>query len=376
MLQKRRYWSAALLMMIGLGVGGGTSAYSVMKPLETMSRARILNQVGELNPESKHLTFWLISDIHLNRPNAVDKCVHALQDLGQAAPDSSALIVNGDLGDGHPQDYARVGQVMQAAPHPSQVLYTIGNHEFYQAWHNRRGEWSRWTYPNGETEQMSVARFVQFTGAKNVYQDRWIQGYHFILLGSERYRSSDESILEDAYLSEDQLKWLEQTLKDDEVKGLVAKDFIGTRGEKLKEEVRADSGASVKNQSRAVKPIFVFIHQPLPNSVSGSGSATYNRGIVQHERLMAILDKYPNVILFSGHSHWELALPKTVVRKGFTIVNSSSVWEPRNVEGKAKSLTGDASEGLVIEVQGDHVRVRGRDLQHGKWLEELDEWVL
>ncbi|WP_442602165.1 metallophosphoesterase family protein [Paenibacillus sp. KN14-4R] len=340
MLQKLRCLIAVILVCMGIS-SNARFANASTGPMEFRDDTPAGDRVA-------NLTFWLISDLHVTSPIAVDKCTQALRDLQVAAPDAKALVVNGDLGDGHPSNYASFNKIMQTVPHPSQVMYTIGNHEFYQAWYNRRGDWSRWTFPNEETDQMSIARFLQFTGEKRVYQDRWIQGYHFIMLGSEKYRSTDESNLEDAYLSSEQLKWLEEKLKEKESK---------------------------RTPMNQVHPIFVFLHQPLPDSVAGSGSTTYNRGVVQYKQLRAILERYPNVILFSGHTHSELGEIGTIVRKRFTMVNSSSVWEPLTKDNLSQSAKGQASEGLVVQVYGDHVRVRGRDFQHGRWLRSVDEKV-
>jgi 3',5'-cyclic AMP phosphodiesterase CpdA len=285
-----------------------------------------------------NLTFEVLSDIHVQKWDTLshDKLKRALLDLQTAEPGAEAMVINGDLGDGMPGDYDALRKLMNSQPHPSQVFYNIGNHEFYKAWHDADGYQSG-AFPNGETEQASQQRFLDFAGRKKLYGDAWVTGYHFIFLGSERYRQSDSSIREDAWLSNSQLAWLEKTLAD-------------------REEPN--------------RPIFVFLHQPLPYTVAGSQTEWNSRGVVQYKQLRDILTKHPQVFLFSGHTHWELKSKRTLVRDGFTMVGSSSVNEPYNETDIAYDKEDDRSEGLAVEVFGNRVLIRGRDFTNGAWIPE------
>lgn len=284
------------------------------------------------------LTFEVLSDIHVQKWDTLshDKLTQALKDLQTAEPGAQAMIINGDLGDGMPGDYETLRKLMSSLPHPSQLFYNIGNHEYYKAWHDANG-YQSYAFPNGETEQASQQRFLDFAGRKKLYEDSWVSGYHFILLGSERYRQSDPSVKEDAWLSNDQLAWLEKSLSD-------------------REEPN--------------RPIFVFLHQPLPYSVAGSQTEWNSRSVVQHEQLRAILAKHPQAILFSGHTHWELSSKRTIVRDGFTMVGSSSVYEPYSEADVAYDQEYGRSEGLAVEVYDDRVVIRGRDFTNGAWIPE------
>ncbi|WP_088052377.1 metallophosphoesterase family protein [Virgibacillus dakarensis] len=85
-------------------------------------------------------------------------------------------------------------------------------------------------------------------------------------------------------MSEEPLQWLEQTL-----------------------EKHDDS----------TKPIFVYLHNPLPYSFTGTDIEYYQRGILQDKQLREILSQYPQVIFFSGHTHHELHIPGLFVKDGF-----------------------------------------------------------
>lgn len=300
-----------------------------------------LNAVGAatFNPQQDRImTFAVLSDIHVQSwdSHSIQKFGQALDDLHHTVPQAEALIINGDLGNGNPEDYRTLRQTLDKHPHPQRVLYTMGNHEFYRMWHDRLGRWSPGTFPNGETETDASQRFLNFIGEPKVYYEREIEGCRFLFLGTERYRQSDPTVEEDAFLSADQLQWLEEELQE------------ATPGR---------------------KPVFVFLHQPLPDTVSGSGREGSGRGVVQHRKLKELLSSNPQVILFSGHSHRELAQPRTVVRDGFVMANSSSVREPLHEAGPYASKSGK-SEGLIIEVYPNRVWIRGRDFGHRSWVQE------
>jgi 3',5'-cyclic-AMP phosphodiesterase len=287
--------------------------------------------------------FAVISDIHVEAWNKEShtKLRKALTDLGTNAP-GQALVINGDLGNGLPKDYETLGKLMQENPYPGQVVYTIGNHEFYKAWTDASGKWNEANFPNGETADASINRFLQFTGYEKVYHDSWIGGYHFVFLGSESYRQTDDSYAEDAWLSENQLNWLE---------GVMAEG--------------AEEG----------KPIFVFLHQPLPYTVAGSYTDFNSRAVVQHDRLRELLSRYPQTVFFSGHSHWELGSPGTLIRDGFTMVNTSSVLTPYDTTDNPIAAEERKSEGIVVEVTGNTVQIKGRNFTAGDWIPEASYTV-
>lgn len=333
-----RLWNSALAAFtLTASVLGASWAYAgAGKGTDGMTAAS-----GDQDDRTPELKFAVLSDIHVQQGHepSVRKLGHALKDLEEAAPDIGALVVNGDLGNGQPADYELLAKLMRSLPHPEQVYYTMGNHEFYKAWMDGAGSWNAGGFPNGETEAASIGRYLNYTGYPKVYRDAWVEGYHFLFLGSEAYRQSDASNGEDAWLSEGQLNWLERAMEEEAERG---------------------------------RPIFVFLHQPLPETVSGSKTPANRRGVVQHERLRSILSRYPQSILFTGHTHWELSSADTLVCGPFTMVNSSSVYEPYSEEDRAYGEEERMSEGLVAEVYGDEVRIRGRSFDRGQWVDAAD----
>ncbi|WP_248929185.1 metallophosphoesterase family protein [Paenibacillus hamazuiensis] len=282
-------------------------------------------------PERPELTFAVLSDIHVTSGNeqARRKLERALQDLDQIDPAADALVINGDLGDGRPEDYEALSRIMARVPHPKALFYTIGNHEFYKAWYDGTGRWSYGTFPNGETEISSIRRFLQLTGEREVYYDRWLAGYHFIFLGTEHYLQSGPGYGETAaLLSEAQLEWLRRKLAEKHAPN---------------------------------RPVFVFLHQPTNVALAETGN-------LSQQKLHAILSRYPEVMLFNGHTHYALGQPGTIRDGRYVTLNSASVYEPLNKNGEPAGE--DASQGFYVQVYPGRVTVKGRDFASRQWMAE------
>lgn len=93
------------------------------------------------------------------------------------------------------------------------------------------------------------------------YYDKWIDGYHFIVLNTQ-WDTKDR-----AYLSPEELNWLDETMAEN---------------------------------ASSDKPIFVVLHQPLYDTYTNSNA--WPDGVQDHQ-LKEILRKYPQTIMFNGHIH-------------------------------------------------------------------------
>jgi len=190
--------------------------------------------------------------------------------------------------------------------------------------------WSPKTFPNHETDALAIDRFLELANRDLVYGDTWINDYHFIFLGSERSRISDISYTDEAFLSDTQMDWLQNILNN--------------------------------NDGPRHKAIFVFLHQPIPYSTEGGLHQGY---VIQWERLNSILSLHPEVILFNGHTHYELDYQNMESKEGFTIVNSSSLVSPID---KIRKPIMNSAPGLVVEVYNEKVVIKGRDFLKQDWI--------
>ncbi|NUU77321.1 metallophosphoesterase family protein [Paenibacillus xylanilyticus] len=310
--------------------------------------------------EQPLVSFQVITDTHVR-----DQADHiynrhlekALADITSYAKDSSGIMHVGDVTDrGLPEEYQELQRILDtqrdALP---EIRYTVGNHDIGAIlWQDPPLNLTTMTpYEVGEVlghpERMSEGNnttgdapittegiwqkrlndFTATTGMKGSYHDHWIHGYHYIFLGSEQPHPKD------CDMSAEQLAWLETTLSE---------------------------------QASPDRPIFVFLHQPLMDTVAGSMKDQGWYGVNQDAEVKSVLSRYPQVILFSGHTHWQLEAPRTMVEAGGqlpTMFNAASVaylWtdEDERLEG---------SQGLQVDVYADRVVVKGRNYVTGTWIE-------
>ena len=266
------------------------------------------------------LTFAVFGDIHDNINHFQD----AIEDFHTINPDMDALILNGDTVDqGLDIQYDSVKDALNKNEDllPKIIINNIGNHEFFD-------------YDNGtnskEQVQVFINKYLEFSGVEKVYHDKWINGYHFISLGSEDGNSETMNSTT-AYLSKEQIAWFKEKLAEKYEEG---------------------------------KPIFVFLHQHLeyPNSSWV--------GIEQAEEVREIMSQYPEVIFFSSHTHRDINEDSVFLNKPFTIVNTGAIHYTLVLDENAergRRVERDYINGVYIEVNGNNVVIKGRDVKEKKW---------
>ena len=200
----------------------------------------------------------------------------------------------------------------------------------------------------------STSRFYQFIDALNdedtiesrVYSEgklaysEVVNGYKFIVMGS------DKTEFEEAYISPEQLEWLDN-------------------------EIATEKG----------KPVFVILHQPLKlthNLPTTWGNGTNKEaGSVgdQNDDIKAVLAKHANdstVVLITGHLHAGFSQYSYQQIEGFHSVNVPAL----SIENKDGEEGGNGS-GLtyIVEVYEDEILLRARNCRTGEWLSKWDTTI-
>ncbi|URZ14424.1 metallophosphoesterase family protein [Clostridium felsineum] len=268
------------------------------------------------------LTFAVLGDVH----NRTDNLQRAINDLYTIDQDIDALILNGDTVDqGIESQYDSVKKTLKRNKDilPKTIIENIGNHEFFD-------------YNIGTNSKAQVKTFINrylgFSQEKKVYHDKWIKGYHFISLGSEDGKSKTTNSTE-ASISNEQLIWLKEKLAQNYTKG---------------------------------KPVFVFLHQNL--------KPFWNwQGVKQSEEINEILSKYPEVVLFTSHTHADLDKNSVLENQPFTMVHAAALQYTLIPEINSRGVITDITKkqyikGLYIEVNGDKVIIKGRDIKEKQWI--------
>ncbi|WP_179031217.1 metallophosphoesterase family protein [Paenibacillus kribbensis] len=316
-----------------------------------------------IKPEQPLACFQVITDTHVT-----DRADHihnrhlekALADITMYSSGSSGIMHVGDLTDrGLPEEYRQLHRILSIYQESlPEIRYTVGNHDIGDTlWQDPPLDLTTMTEdevervlehpaatakgePGSTGESIlpftlwekRLNQFAVATGMKGSYHDHWINGYHYIFLGTEQPHPKN------CDMSAEQLEWL---------------------ATKLSEDASPD------------RPIFVFLHQPLIDTVAGSMKEQGWYGVNQDAELKAVLSHYPQVFLFSGHTHWQLEAKRTMYDDGDqmpTMFNAASVgylWtdQDEHLEG---------SQGLHVDVYHDRVVVKGRDFVTGTWIENAE----
>ncbi len=160
-----------------------------------------------------------------------------------------------------------------------------------------------------------------------------VNGYRFIVLGSEL------STLEEAEIGAKQLRWLDRQLAKSNKEG---------------------------------KPSFVILHQPLKNThglPETWGSFLKTAGTVgpQSDKIQAILNKYGNVFLITGHLHSGFG-QYTYERVGNIYSVNLPALGPDNDNGEYN----EHGIGYMVEVYADKVCFRARNFDKSVYLPQYD----
>lgn len=296
-------------------------------------------QGAALDEETPLYSFQVTSDWHVfgggTENNIKAKRLdEMLKDVKETDPDSIAIFGVGDIIDNSLDDKSSAGITVEKALSEFSVVnsvidansdnlppiyYGVGNHDL-------RGF---------DGYQAQLERFLEntgtdYTGGKPYYYKE-ISGAKFIMLGSEKTADNESH---NAYLSQTQLKWLEQTLAQN---------------------------------SKTTEPIFVFLHQGMKNTVAGTTRGFGWDGVDQDSQLRAILKKYPNAVYFSGHTHWELEAYDNIFTgygADFSAFNTAGIGKVYTDEKQDK----EGSQGLYVEVYKDKILVKGRDFENKLWV--------
>ena len=306
----QKFATAILAMLVGTG--------SFMAPPTD-------DPIKAVNPDEVQLTFNVSGDSQVNgfTYNRVYLDL-MLQDINNAETEQDAFVVVGDITENCLEsEWTMVTNFLGQYNYGKNLILATGNHDI------RLRDYE-------ESLGRFTAAYNTVTGEAldSMSYTKEINGYTFIVMGS------DEEVMEEAYISDAQLEWLDASLS----------------------EATADG-----------KPVFVILHQPLKNShglpIPWGNGTNKNAGHVgdQSEEIQAILDEYKNVVLISGHLH--LGFGQYTYEK---IGNIHAVNVPAIGKGNADGDYNEFSTGYSVEVYDDEVVFRARDYANGKYLPEFD----
>ncbi|MGL4772596.1 MAG: metallophosphoesterase family protein, partial [Clostridium sp.] len=265
--------------------------------------------------DKPNLRFAVLSDVHAGPTKLTEnrRLMNVFSSIYQLDPSMDAVSIVGDFTDSGSQiEYNTFKSIVQLSKKPeTNLIISMGNHE-------------------GNTAD----RFKNTTG-KNPRENISIKGYHFITLSP---RSEDTVYGGNRYNLDEE--WLRKQLEN----------------------------ATAEDPS---KPIFLFMHHGIKDTAYGTDE--WNT-----PDLGGLLKDYPQVLIFSGHSHYPLNDPRSIYQKDFTSINTSTnsyfELEEGMMYGTIPPNAQNASQIMVLDVDGTKVKIRKLDLLSGKYIGE--DWVI
>ncbi len=270
------------------------------------------------------MRFVATSDTHINtigdkgcqRLSKMIKTAYALSDNDKDYKNLDAVVFSGDITDNGLRDsfYAFAGITNAELREGTERLGVIAkSHDSYTYGKNARKV------------------YTAVTGQEADFH-RVINGFHFIGISRSEKLSQ---------YTKEQVKWLDENI------------------------------ASAVNENPE-KPVFVFQHEHVLDTVYGS-SKTDGWGI---DFFSEVLNKYPQVIHISGHSHFPANDPRAIWQGNFTAINDGGLaYFELAVDGKNGQFPEDKdtmSQALFIEVDKDNrVLVKVLDVDAGKFVKEF-----
>ena len=275
------------------------------------------------------MSFVVLSDTHLRSDDSHSanlKFKDMLNDVKTLVPDAAGIFINGDNIQSNKtttdldlpkNQFAKIKEYGKTICPDIPIFMGVGNHDLW---------------PHSYASQLreifaSVATLPDGSHPDSIHYDFYIDGYHFIFVGDD-----DNSDPTYAKLSNDTLEWLDETIAEG-----YAEDAPNT---------------------------FIFLHQAVSNTIAGS-LTNYGQewdGIINAVQVRNVLSKYPETILFSGHSHYTMDSVQNAYSGG-------SLWPTNFNTASLASVTDHENEaqGYIVEIYADTVLVKGMDFAANEW---------
>lgn len=285
--------------------------------------------IASLDKENVKLTavYWGDTQVSDYMPERQKNVLAACEDVNHSAEEIDALIIAGDIAEnGKAAEYKLVLDDLGKIDNVKHFIMATGNHDI------RLRLFSRTVATFGEFVNMLEPELR----LDRLYYSYEVNGYSFIVLGSTR------TVFEEAYIDDNELAWLDSELADATADG---------------------------------KPAFVIVHQPLKltHDLPDAWNSPFDfAGSIgeQSDAVTAILNKYDNVFLLTGHLHSGLGENNFEQIGNFVSVNVPSVGIVSKDGGYEAAGTG-----YMIEVYEDSVLFRARNFAGGVYLPDFDREI-
>ncbi len=287
--------------------------------------------------------FAVISDVHLidgsyDRQKTLEL---GLADMQESETPLDALIFAGDTTNrAFTSEYEMLAESLSKYSPANDIIFAVGNHDL---WNKEIDEDER--FPESERLFFEYNKKITGRELEKLYYSTEVNGYTFIVL------SSEDDITR-GYITDEQLQWLDNEMAKAAVKGLpifVISHWVldDTHG-----QPEVWTGTSVPEEEREAE--------------NDSGFAD-GRG----KDVQAILEKYDNVFMISGHLHNGVATNFDKFGYNYSSIEKvgDSITSVNLPTYASTALRGCPSQGMgfVFEVYDDEVVIKTRCFSAGVW---------
>ncbi|MBQ7408784.1 MAG: metallophosphoesterase [Clostridia bacterium] len=273
---------------------------------------------GDVQKSEHIMSLGVISDPHVTAVDYPYNFYTALTDLRNLRPELSAVMVTGDLSEDGVSAYNEQNSNLddyydfitnlnyknidgESIP----FLSVMGNHDVRGPTADGYG---------ADHYQPAVDMYLEREGVDSLFFDKWINGYHFIMLNTTQYERDD------CTLSASCIAWLDKALSENE------------------------DG----------RPIFVLIHQ-YKDVIHTDQNAAYT--------FEEVIARHPSAIVLSGHNHYGFTVAPIEQEGKGTYVNIPTIQ-------KSNVGTYNAPGYYVIDVYKEGVVLQARLSREQQWVPE------
>lgn len=279
----------------------------------------------------KLLEFAVVSDLHIGSGEQADTNFTAmLKDVALTIPQATGIFITGDaVISADTQHYDHLKQLWKGVAGAPTLYHAIGERELLNK--------DTLTY-NPSQYNANLKTFLSYintpesTKPTTPYYSIKFGDYLMIFIGADSYQNGQ------GFYSEAQLTWLSDTLS------------------------KAD----------AYEPVFIFMHHPMPGTVSGTTPGQNYTDVGNADKLTKIFKQHANAIIFSGHTQLSMDVARTnyIYPNGARYFNAAGVaYLKQEGNGGFEQIPG--SQGYIVTVYEDYVMIRGRDFSYGgQWISD------
>ena len=280
---------------------------------------------------TKKLEFAVVSDLHIGSDEQADANFSAvLKDIMLTSPQAAGIFITGDaVTSADVQHYEQLQKLWKEVSGAPKLYRAIGERELLNK--------DTLTYDPAQYSAnlktfLSYVNTTESTKPTTPYYSMKINGYLMIFIGADSYQNGQGTY------SEAQLTWLRSTLE----------------------------------KTDKYEPVFIFMHQPMPGTVTGTTPVQEYTEISNADRLTDILKQHPNAVVFTGHTQMTMSSARTsyIYPNGARYFNSGAVASlKQEIDGTVTQFSG--SQGYIVTVYEDYVMIRGRNFsQGGQWISD------